>query len=74
MSRYLVIYILLVAGLLNTIQVRSQNTTDPESEYLRIRAVAFNGDYSSAAAAARKLVKVFPAYGDARILLGRILA
>jgi YaiO family outer membrane protein len=72
-NRYLVINILL-AGLLNTIPVLSQNTIDPESEFLRIQTIAFEGDYVTAAAAARKLVNAFPSYGDARILLGRILA
>jgi len=74
MSRYLVYTIMLIAGLINTIPVMSQNNIDPESEYLRIRTIAFNGDYASAAVAARKLVNTFPSYGDARILLGRILA
>jgi YaiO family outer membrane protein len=73
MNRYLVLNVL-VAGLLNTVQVFSQDTINPESEYLRIKAIAFNGDYSTAAAAARKLVNSYPSYGDARILLGRILA
>ncbi len=41
---------------------------------MRIRTIAFEGDYETAAAAARKLVNAFPSYGDARILLGRILA
>ena len=52
----------------------SQNITDPESEFQRVRTMAFNGDYASAATAARNLVNMFPSYGDARILLGRILA
>ena len=54
--------------------VSSQQISDPEAEYARIRTIAFDGDYSTAAAAARKLVNAFPEYGDARILLGRILA
>ncbi len=73
MNRYLVLSVL-IAGLLNIIPVLAQNVTDPESEYLRIKTIAFDGDYISAAAAARKLVNTFPTYGDARILLGRILA
>ena len=36
--------------------------------------MAFDGNYDTAAAAARKLVNAYPSYGDARILLGRILA
>jgi YaiO family outer membrane protein len=59
--------------LINT-QLLSQETFNPETEYLRIRTIAFDGDYATAAAAARKLVNAYPAYGDARVLLGRILA
>jgi YaiO family outer membrane protein len=73
MNRYMVL-IVIVAGLLNTMPVLSQDTINPESEYLRIKAIAFEGDYITAAAAAHKLVNAFPSYGDARILLGRILA
>ena len=73
MNRYLVL-IVLISGLLNTIQVFSQDTINPESEYQRIKIIAFDGDYSTAAAAARKLVNTYPSYGDARILLGRVLA
>ncbi len=68
------VLIVIVAGLLNTMPVLSQDTINPESEYLRIKAIAFEGDYITAAAAAHKLVNAFPSYGDARILLGRILA
>ncbi|HEX7494878.1 MAG TPA: YaiO family outer membrane beta-barrel protein [Bacteroidales bacterium] len=73
MNRYVVLNVLL-AGLLNAMQVFSQDAINPESEYHRIKTIAFDGDYATAAAAARKLVKRYPSYGDARILLGRILA
>jgi YaiO family outer membrane protein len=73
MNRYLVLNVL-IAGLLNTMQVFSQDAINPESEYLRIKTIAFDGDYATAAMAARKLVNRYPSYGDARILLGRILA
>jgi YaiO family outer membrane protein len=73
MNRFLVLNVL-AAVLLNTLQVLSQDTINPESEYQRIRTIAFDGDYITAAAAARKLVNRFPSYGDARILLGRILS
>lgn len=65
---------LFIPGLLNISQLFSQEIIDPEAEYLRIRTIAFNGEYETAAADARKLVNAFPSYGDARILLGRILA
>ena len=54
--------------------VFSQEISDPESEYARIKAIAFEGNYDSAEQEAWKLVKSYPSYGDARILLGRILA
>jgi YaiO family outer membrane protein len=73
MKRFLVLS-LLIAGLLNSVTVLSQDVIDPEVEYNRIKTLAFEGDYSTAAAAARKLVNAFPSYGDARILMGRILA
>ena len=52
----------------------SQAITDPEEEYSRIRSLALSGNYTEAEPAARDLVKQFPDYGDARILLGRIIA
>ena len=52
----------------------SQTVTDPEEEYARIRTLALTGKYQEAEPAARDLVKQFPDYGDARVLLGRILA
>lgn len=76
MSRHRLIRIcvILVTVLLGTIPVLSQNPVDAESEYMRIRKTAFDADYVTASADARKLVNMFPSYGDARILLGRILA
>jgi len=65
---------LVLAVIFNIFPVQSQEISDPESEYMRIRSIAFEGDYATAAVAARKLVNAFPSYGDARILLGRILA
>jgi len=65
---------LLLTGLINTTTVFSQENIDPESEYLRIREMAFAGDLTNASFEARKLVNEFPSYGDARILLGRILS
>lgn len=65
---------LLFSGLLNVSQLFSQEISDPEAEYARIRSMAFEGRHSEAAAAARVLVNAYPEYGDARVLLGRILA
>jgi YaiO family outer membrane protein len=76
MRRYFLLYsiCLIIAGLSPSLPAFSQKTVDPETEYLRIRTIAFSGDYGTAATEARKLVNAFPSYGDARILLGRILA
>jgi YaiO family outer membrane protein len=52
----------------------SQTIANPEEEYSRIRTLALSGDYTLAEPAARNLVKQYPDYGDARILLGRIIA
>ncbi len=65
---------LVFPGILNLSQLLSQEIVNPETEYLRIRTMAFEGNYQEAAVDARKLVNDFPSYGDARILLGRILA
>jgi len=64
----------LIPVLLNVSQLIAQEITDPEAEYTRIRTMAFGGGYAEAAVAARRLVNAFPEYGDARVLLGRILA
>ncbi|MBN1108303.1 MAG: YaiO family outer membrane beta-barrel protein [Bacteroidales bacterium] len=63
-----------IAAVICAGNLHSQEITNPESEYFRIRTMAFAGELDSAATAARKLVNAFPSYGDARILLGRILA
>lgn len=72
------VIILLVGFFINSLFTNgllfSQETPDPEAEFQRIRSIAFEGDYATAAADARKLVNAYPDYGDARILLGRILA
>lgn len=57
-----------------TMPVSAQNKINAEQEYLRIREVAFKGKLATAESDARRLVKTVPEYGDARILLGRILA
>jgi YaiO family outer membrane protein len=62
-----------LSGLFFPLNLYSQ-ISDPESEYSRIRSVAFSGSYLEASEDARRLVALYPDYGDARILLGRILA
>lgn len=52
----------------------SQTIQNPEDEYSRIRSLAFTGEYAAAESSAWNLVKQYPLYGDARVLLGRILA
>ena len=63
-----------LSGLLYSMPLLSQESYNPEAEYMRIRDIAFSGRYAEASAAARQLVNDYPSYGDARILLGRILA
>lgn len=70
----LLIIILISSKIFLSVPLLSQSITDPEGEYARIRALAFDGKYDIASADARKLVNSYPSYGDARILLGRILA
>ncbi len=64
---------LLLNGLINQ-QLFSQEGFNPETEYLRIRTMAFDGEYDAAVAAARKLLNDYPTYGDVRVLLARVLA
>jgi YaiO family outer membrane protein len=70
----LVIIILFSIRFFVSAPLLSQAITDPEAEYARIKTLAFEGKLDIASADARKLVNSFPSYGDARILLGRILA
>jgi len=65
---------LVITGLQDLLPLQAQEAFNPETEYLRIRTMAFEGKLDSAALDARKLVNAYPSYGDARILLGRILA
>ena len=50
------IFGIFLAGFLLTTSCIITGYIDPESEYLRIRKIAFEGDYATAALAARKLV------------------
>jgi YaiO family outer membrane protein len=65
---------ILVIILAGSSSIFAQENFNPEEEYARIRTMAFSGDYQGAVDAARKLLKAYPSYGDARILLGRVLA
>lgn len=74
-SRFILLILILISTrLLVSDPLLSQEISDPEAEYMRIRNMAFEGKYDTAAADARNLVNRYPSYGDARILLGRILA
>ncbi len=70
----LLIIVFVLSRIFISVPLCSQNISDPEAGYARVRAIAFSGKLDSAASEARKLVNSFPSYGDARILLGRILA
>lgn len=52
----------------------AQSIADPEKEYSNARELASEGKYEEARALARRLVNQYPEYGDARVLLGRIVA
>lgn len=54
--------------------IDAQVITDPEHEYSRIRTLASEGKLTEAETAAANLVNLYPSYGDARILLARIMA
>jgi YaiO family outer membrane protein len=72
---YILFMIILISTkLIVSVQLLAQEISNPEAEYARVRAMAFDGKLDSASVAARKLVNTYPSYGDARILLGRILA
>jgi YaiO family outer membrane protein len=74
-KRFILLIIILISiKFFVSVPVCSQDITDPEAEYARIRELAFDGKFEIAEADARRLVKSYPTYGDARILLGRILA
>jgi YaiO family outer membrane protein len=76
MKRRLLLFIttILAAQLFVLVPAGAQQMSDPEAEYARVRAMALDGKLDSAAIRGRILVNEFPEYGDARILLGRILA
>jgi len=54
--------------------LNAQVITNPEKEYLRIRNIAFEGKLAEAEVSAKNLVDLYPSYGDAQVLLARILA
>jgi YaiO family outer membrane protein len=65
---------LAAAWLSNPAVLTCQQGIDAEAEYKKIRELAINGDKAVAEISARALLDSFPGYGDARILLGRIMA
>jgi len=71
-------YLIILSGIIFlgclTVPAGAQNKLNAEQEYSRIREIAFKGELATAETDARRLVKAAPGYGDARILLGRILA
>jgi YaiO family outer membrane protein len=72
--RCLALLLTIIVCALTCQTVSAQEENSPEAEYSRIRTLALAGNYSEAEPAARILVKENPHYGDARILLGRIVA
>ncbi len=73
--RFILLIIILVSTKIYvSVPLLSQEKQIPKENIARIRVLAFDGKLDTAAADARKLVNNYPSYGDARILLGRILA
>ena len=75
MNRYNILFsvVMVIGELLKPSSAHSQDIYDPETEYIRVRKIAFEGELITAYSAARRLVNMYPSYGDARILLGRIM-
>ena len=74
MYRFSLLHLLLVVSVSLSLNFRvySQTIIDPETEYTRIRSLAYDGKLPEAETAAVELLDSFPAYGDAWILLARI--
>jgi YaiO family outer membrane protein len=72
--RHKSIIIVLVVLMITGGGLSSQTIQNPEEEYARIRSMAFSGKFADAETSAWNLVKQYPEYGDARVLLGRIIA
>lgn len=71
-SSLLNFFLIVSVSVLLNFPLFSQTITDPETEYLRIRSLAYDGNLTEAETAAVELLDSFPAYGDAWILLARI--
>lgn len=73
-KKYIRLVLSLVMMIMTAGMLLSQTVTNPEEKYARIRSLAFDGNYAEAEPAARQLVREYPEFGDARVLLGRIIA
>lgn len=73
-KKYIRLVLSLVMMIMTAGMLLSQTVTNPEENYVRIRSLAFDGNYAEAEPAARQLVREYPEFGDARVLLGRIIA
>lgn len=73
-NRCLTLIFVIVVSSAALLTLSAQEVSSPEDEYARIRSLAIDMKYSEAEPAARQLVKEYPLYGDARVLLGLILA
>lgn len=72
--RQIFIIFLMLTLAVGRLSLEAQTIVNPETEYARIRSLALEGSLTEAEPAARLLVKEYPEYGDARIVLGRIIA
>jgi len=68
------IFPLVFVCLLQSFSLCAQEPLSPETEYSRIRSLAFEGKLPEAETAALILLDSFPSYGDAVVLLARIYA
>ena len=74
MYRFFLLHLLLIVSVSLSLNfpIYSQTIVDPETEYYRIRSLAYDGKLPEAETAAVQLLDSFPDYGDAWILLARI--
>ncbi|MCF8224196.1 MAG: YaiO family outer membrane beta-barrel protein [Bacteroidales bacterium] len=74
MCRIIYLLVILFMPVLLPCSLAQEGIADPEAAYDSIRTVAFQGQLEDAEAMARALVDEYPSYGDAIVLLSRIIA
>ncbi|MFP4489713.1 MAG: tetratricopeptide repeat protein, partial [Bacteroidales bacterium] len=74
MNRLIYLLVILFMPVLIPCSSAQEGTADPEAVYDSIRHIAFEGQLEEAEVIARELVGEYPDYGDAIVLLSRIIA